>query len=150
LSFREIPALLAALGKIKDWPDLLFCDAQGYAHPRRFGLASHLGVLLDRPTIGCAKSLLIGTHGALGAKAGSSVELVDEKAGGERIGAALRTRHLVRPIYVSQGHRISLETAIRLTLAVSDGYRIPRPTRDADHFASETKRKRLRGQVSEK
>jgi deoxyribonuclease V len=73
------------------------------------------------------------------------VELLDEKAGGERIGAAQRTRDLVRAIYVSQGHRISLETAIRLTLAVSDGYRIPRPTRDADHFASETKRKRLRG-----
>jgi deoxyribonuclease V len=150
LSFREIPALLAAVEKIKDTPDLLFCDAHGYAHPRRFGLASHLGVLLDRPTIGCAKSLLIGRHGALGAKAGSWVELVDEKAGGERIGAVLRTRDLVRPIYVSQGHRISLETAIRLTLAVSDGYRIPRPTREADHFASETKRRLLRAQVSEK
>lgn len=150
LSFREIPALLAALKKIKDTSDLLFCDAQGYAHPRRFGLASHLGVLLDRPTIGCAKSLLIGTHGALSEKAGSWVELVDEKAGGERIGAVLRTRDGVRPIYISQGHRISLETAIRLTLAVSDGYRTPRPTRDADHFASETKRKLLRAQLSEK
>jgi len=150
LSFREIPALLAALRKIKDTPDLLFCDAHGYAHPRRFGLASHLGVLLDRPTIGCAKSLLIGTHGALGAKAGSWTELVDEKKGGEPIGAVLRTRDYVRPIYVSQGHHISLETAIRLTLAVSDGYRIPRPTRDADHFASETKRKLLRAELSEK
>ena len=150
LSFREIPVLLAALGKLKDPPDLLFCDAHGYAHPRRFGLASHLGVLLDRPTIGCAKSLLIGTHGALGAGAGSWAELVDEKAGGERIGVALRTRDHVRPIYVSQGHRISLETAIRLTLAVRDGYRIPRPTREADHFASETKRKLLRAQLSEK
>lgn len=150
LSFREIPALLAALQKIKDMPDLLFCDAHGYAHPRRFGLASHLGVLLNRPTIGCAKSLLIGTHGALGAKAGSWTELFDERARGERIGAALRTRDYVRPIYVSQGHRISLETAIRLTLAVTDGYRIPRPTRDADHFASQTKRKVLRGRLSEK
>jgi deoxyribonuclease V len=150
LSFREIPALLAALRKMRVTPDLLFCDAHGYAHPRRFGLASHLGVLLDRPTIGCAKSLLIGTHGALGPSAGSWTELVDEKAGGERIGAALRTRDHVRPIYVSQGHRISLETAIRLTLAVRDGYRIPRPTRDADHFASETKRKLLRAQLCEK
>ena len=150
LSFREIPALLAALRKIKDTPDLLFCDAHGYAHPRRFGLASHLGVLLDRPTIGCAKSLLIGTHGAVGANAGSWTELVDEKRGGERIGAVLRTRDYVRPIYVSQGHHISLETAIRLTLAVTDGYRIPRPTRDADHFASETKRKLLRAELSEK
>jgi len=150
LSFREIPVLLAALKKIKDTPDVLFCDAHGYAHPRRFGLASHLGVLMDRPAIGCAKSLLIGTHGAVAAKAGSYVELVDEKSGGERIGAALRTRDHVRPIYVSQGHRISLETAIRLTLAVTDGYRIPRPTRDADHFASETKRKLLRAELSEK
>jgi len=150
LSFREIPALLAALRKIRPMPDLLFCDAHGYAHPRRFGLASHLGVLLDRPTIGCAKSLLIGTHAAPGAKAGSWSELFDERAQGERIGAALRTRDYVRPIYVSQGHRISLETAIRLTFAVTDGYRIPRPTRDADHFASETKRKLLRVQLSEK
>ena len=150
LSFREIPALLAALGKVRHTPDLLFCDAHGYAHPRRFGLASHLGVLLDRPTIGCAKSLLIGTHGALGAAAGSWTELVDEKAGGERIGAVLRTRDYVRPIYISQGHRVSLETAIRLTLAVRDGYRIPRPTREADHFAGETKRKLLCAQLSEK
>src|SRR5215469_10205690 len=150
LSFREIPALLAALGKVRHTPDLLFCDAHGYAHPRRFGLASHLGVLLDRPTIGCAKSLLIGTHGPLGAAAGSWTELVDEKAGGERIGAVLRTRDYVRPIYISQGHRVSLETAIRLTLAVRDGYRIPRPTRAADHFAGETKRKVLCAQLSEK
>jgi deoxyribonuclease V len=105
---------------------------------------------MDRPTIGCAKSLLIGTHGAVAAKAGSYAELVDEKSGGERIGVALRTRDHVRPIYVSQGHRISLETAIRLTLAVTDGYRIPRPTRDADHFASEAKRKLLRAELSEK
>jgi deoxyribonuclease V len=150
LSFREIPVLLAALKKLKQKPDLLYCDGQGYAHPRRLGIASHLGVLLDRPTIGCAKSILIGTHGKVGEKAGSWVSLVDEKARGERIGAALRTRDCVRPIYVSSGHRISLETAIRLTRAVCDGYRIPRPTRDADHFAGETKRKLLAGQLSEK
>jgi deoxyribonuclease V len=145
LSFREIPVLLAALAKLKRMPNLLYCDGQGYAHPRRLGLASHLGVLLNRPTIGCAKSLLIGTHVALETKAGSWVPLVDEKAGGERIGAALRTRQSVRPIYVSPGHRISLETAIRLTWEVCDGYRIPRPTRDADHFASERKRKLVAG-----
>ncbi len=150
LSFREIPVLLAALAKLKEMPDLLYCDGQGYAHPRRLGLASHLGVLLDRPTIGCAKSLLTGTYAALGDKAGSWVELVDEKAGGERIGAVLRTRDSVRPMYVSQGHRVSLESAIQLTLQVCDGYRIPRPTRDADHFAGETKRKLLREQLSEK
>ena len=150
LSFREIPVLLAALAKLKQMPDLFYCDGQGYAHPRRLGIASHFGVLLDRPTIGCAKSLLIGTHGPLGEKAGSQVALVDEKAGGERIGTVLRTRDGVRPIYASRGHRVSLESAVRFTFQVCDGYRIPRPTRDADHFAGETKRKLLSGQLSEK
>ena len=150
LSFREVPVLLAALAKLKQTPDLLYCDGQGYAHPRRFGLASHLGVLLDRPTIGCAKSLLIGTHAPVGETAGSWAPLLDEKAKDERIGAVLRTRDSVRPIYVSQGHRISLESAIRFTNQVCDGYRIPRPTRDADHFAGETKRKLLSGWLSEK
>jgi deoxyribonuclease V len=150
LSFREIPVLLAALRKLSAMPDLLFCDAHGYAHPRRMGLASHLGVVLDLPTIGCAKSLLIGTHKALPQKAGNWTPLIDEKAGGERIGAVVRTRTGVNPIYVSQGHRVSLETSIRLTLATTDGYRIPRPTRDADLFAGEIKRKVLAGQVSEK
>jgi len=150
LSFREVPALLAALKKLKELPDVLFCDGQGYAHPRRFGLACHLGVLLDKAAIGCAKSILIGKHGALKEKEGSWTELVDEAAGGERIGAVVRTRRGVRPVYVSQGHRVSLETAIRLTLAVADGFRIPRPTRDADHFASEIKRKLLQGQSCEK
>ena len=150
LSFREIPVLLAALRKLQTVPDLLFCDAQGYAHPRRMGLASHLGVVLDIPSIGCAKNLLIGTHTALPQKAGSWTPLIDEKADGERIGAVVRTRSGVRPIYVSPGHRVSLETSIRLTLAVTDGYRIPRPTRDADHFAGEIKRKALEAQASEK
>lgn len=149
LSFREIPVFLAALA-LKQMPDLLHCDGQGYAHPRRLGLASHLGVLLDRPAIGCAKSLLIGAHAPLGEKAGGWVPLVDEDAGGERIGAVLRTRDSLRPVYVSQGHRISLETAIRFTQELCDGYRIPRPTRDADHFAGETRQKLLRGQLSEK
>ena len=150
LSFREIPVLLAALRKLREIPDLLFCDAQGYAHPRRLGLASHLGVVLDIPSIGCAKSLLIGTHVALPQKAGSWTPLLDENDGGERIGAAVRTRTGVKPIYVSQGHRVNLETSIRLTLAVTDGYRIPRPTREADRFAGEIKRKVLTGQASEK
>jgi len=141
LSFREIPALLAALAKLKRMPDLLFCDGQGYAHPRRMGLATHLGILLDRPTIGCAKSILIGTEGGLAEKAGSWTALTDDKAGGERIGAAVRTRDGAKPVYVSQGHRVSLESAIRLTLAVSDGVRIPRPTREADRCVSEVKRK---------
>jgi len=150
LSFREIPALLAALEKLGDLPDLLFCDGQGYAHPRSFGLASHLGVLLDKPSIGCAKSILIGTHDALKNKAGSWTELIDEKAGGERIGAVVRTRDGVQPVYVSCGNRVSLETAIRFTLNVTDGYRIPRPTREADRFSKAIKRKLLLGELSEK
>src|SRR5262249_8864876 len=140
LSFREIPALLAALRKLETLPDLLFCDGQGYAHPRRMGLATHLGILVDRPTIGCAKSILIGTHEKLPNPAGSWAALVDEKGTGETIGTALRTRSGVKPVYVSQGHRVSLESAIRWTLAVTDKVRIPRPTREADHFASEVKR----------
>src|SRR5215468_1571848 len=140
LSFREIPALLAALKKLKQLPDLLFCDGQGYAHPRRMGLATHLGILLDRPTIGCAKSILIGTHGKLSAKAGSWIPLLDDHFPQETIGAALRTRGDVKPVYISQGHRVSLQTAIQLSLQVCDSARIPRPTREADKFVSEVKR----------
>ena len=103
MSFREIPALLAALGKLRVMPDLLFCDGQGYAHPRRMGLATHLGIVLDRPAIGCAKSILIGTHGPIGNQKGEWTAMMD---GEERIGAALRTRAGVKPVYVSQGHRI--------------------------------------------
>src|SRR6266478_2765639 len=136
LSFREIPALLAALEKLKPLPDLLFCDGQGYAHPRRMGLATHLGIVLDRPTIGCAKSILIGQHQPVGNEKGEWISMLD---GEERIGAVLRTRTGVKPMYISQGHRVSLETALRLTLSVCDGPRIPRPTRDADRYVSELK-----------
>jgi deoxyribonuclease V len=138
LSFREIPALLAALGKLRQMPDLMFCDGQGYAHPRRMGLASHLGIVLDRPTIGCAKSILIGKHEPIGNEEGEWAPMMD---GDERIGVALRTRAGVKPVYISQGHRISLETALRMTLSVCDGRRIPRPTREADGFVSEVKGK---------
>src|SRR5215470_13754772 len=141
LSFREIPALLTAFKRLKQVPDLFFCDGQGYAHPRRMGLASHLGILLDRPTIGCAKSILIGEHGPLGAKKGTWTPLID---GQQTIGAALRTRDGVKPVYVSQGHRVSLKTAVQLTLSVSDETRIPRPTRDADCLVSEVKRRLAR------
>jgi deoxyribonuclease V len=136
LSFREIPALLAALGKLRQMPDLILCDGQGYAHPRRMGLATHLGIVLDRPTIGCAKSILIGKHEPVGKEKGEWAAMID---GEERIGAALRTRSGVKPMYISQGHRISLETSIQLTLAVCDGPRIPRPTRDADQYVSKVK-----------
>ena len=151
LSFREIPVLLEALRKLREMPDLLFCDGQGYAHPRRLGLASPFGC-----GTGPAEHWLCQEHSAreptdrVPLKAGSWVPLVDEKANGERIGAAVRTRTGVKPIYVSQGHRVSLKTAIRLTLAVNDGYRIPRPTRDADHYAGQIKRKVLADHSSEK
>jgi deoxyribonuclease V len=149
LSFREIPVLLAALSELKTLPDLLFCDGQGYAHPRRVGIASHLGILLDRPTIGCAKSVLIGTHDPLRQKAGSWTPLIDAKANGERIGAAVRSRTGVQPVFVSAGHRISLSSAIQWTLRVTDGLRIPRPIRDADRLAAETKRALLAPHTSE-
>jgi deoxyribonuclease V len=137
LSFREAPALLKVFSRVKNTPDLIFCDGHGYAHPRRFGITSHLGLLLDAPTIGCAKSLLIGTHAPLSMDAGAWTPLRD---GDEVIGAVLRTRKGVNPIYVTQGHRISLPTALKLVLAVLDGHRVPRPTRDADRFVAAVKR----------
>ncbi|MGQ0657797.1 MAG: deoxyribonuclease V [Chromatiales bacterium] len=133
LSFREIPAILAALAKLRELPDLILCDGQGYAHPRRFGLASHLGVMLDRPSIGVAKSRLIGRHRDVGARRGRWQPLKD---GDETIGAALRTRTAVRPVYVSVGHRISLATAIDHVLRCATRYRLPEPSRAADRIAS--------------
>lgn len=137
LSFREAPALLKVFARIRNRPDLIFCDGHGYAHPRRFGITSHLGLLLDTPTIGCAKSLLTGRHTSLPLEAGAWTPLRD---GDEVIGAVLRTRENVNPIYVTQGHRVSLPTALKFVLAVLDGYRIPRPTRDADRFVAAVKR----------
>ncbi|MGD0957595.1 MAG: deoxyribonuclease V [Candidatus Acidiferrales bacterium] len=139
LSFREIPVLLKAFARLRNAPDLIFCDGHGYAHPRRFGIACHLGVLLDRPTIGCAKSILVGIVKEPSRQAGSWAPLVDGKTE-EVIGAALRTREGVKPIYISQGHRISLESAIEFAHAAADGFRIPQPTRDADHFVEAVKR----------
>ncbi|MCL6480193.1 MAG: deoxyribonuclease V [Firmicutes bacterium] len=137
LSFREVPALLAAVERLRESFDLLFCDAHGYAHPRRFGLACHLGVLLGQPTVGVAKSRLIGTHAEPAPEPGAWAPLLDA---GETIGAVLRTRAGARPVYVSVGYRIELQSAIQLTLAVCDGYRIPRPTREADHYVEAIKR----------
>ena len=142
LSFREIPVLLKAFAKLRRAPDLIFCDGQGYAHPRRFGIACHLGVLLDRPTIGCAKSILVGTAEELPQRAGSWTSLMDK---GETVGVALRTREGVKPVYLSQGHRISLERTIEFTQTVADGFRIPRPTREADHFVEAVKRGEFAG-----
>jgi len=140
LSFREGPALLAAFERLRQAPDLIFCDGQGYAHPRRFGIACHLGVLLDLPAIGVAKSLLVGEYSEPRTSAGSSAPLLDPESG-EVLGAVLRTRQGVQPVFVSQGHRISLERAVELTLAVSDGYRLPRPIRDADRWVGILRRR---------
>ena len=136
LSFREAPAVLAALRKLRGEPDVIMLDGQGLAHPRRFGLACHVGLLSDRPAIGCAKSRLVGTHRDPNSKRGSRTALVD---GRERIGAVLRTRDRVNPIYVSVGHRIDLSGAIDLALACGDGYRIPAPTRLADRLVGRFK-----------
>jgi len=141
LSFREIPVLERAIHKLHIQPDLILCDGQGYAHPRRLGLASHLGVLLDMPTIGVAKSWLIGTHDAVPRRKGEWVPLRD---GGETIGAVLCTRDRVKPLYISVGHRVSLRTAIRYVLACTTRYRLPETTRAADQLASHPNRKRPR------
>ena len=133
LSFREAPAVLAALEKLRDAPDLLLCDGQGIAHPRRFGIACHLGVLTDIPSIGVAKSRLVGTHGMVPKVKGAWVPLMDA---GEVIGAVLRTRDDVKPLYVSIGHRVSLDTAIDYVLRCTTKYRLPETTRLADRLAS--------------
>jgi deoxyribonuclease V len=134
LSFREIPAVLIALDAMRTKADLLICDGQGIAHPRRLGIASHLGVLLDVPTIGCAKSRLTGRHGPVPDKRGAHVPLVDR---GEIIGAVLRTRPGTKPLYVSPGHRVSVETAVRYVMECTTRYRLPETTRAADKLASD-------------
>ena len=133
LSFREVPAVLDALEKLKTAPDLILCDGQGLAHPRRFGLACHLGVLTDIPTIGVAKSRFIGDSAELPAAKGSWQPLIHQ---GETIGAVVRTRSRVKPLYVSIGHRVSLPTAIDYVLRCTPKYRLPETTRIADRLAS--------------
>jgi deoxyribonuclease V len=128
LSFRETPSVLEAWAKLKTEPDAVMFDGQGIAHPRRIGIASHVGLLINRPTLGCAKSVLVGKFEEPGAERGSWSEMVDK---GEVIGAALRTKTNVQPIYVSPGHLINLEGAIDLTLQCDGGYRQPEPTRRA-------------------
>jgi len=132
LTFREAPLVLAACEKLKVTPDLFIVDGQGFAHPRRIGLASHLGLCLDVPTIGCAKSRLCGEYDEPALEQGSFSEIKD---GGEVIGAALRTRSGVKPVFVSAGHKISLPEAVRWTLACCRGYRLPEPTRLAHQAA---------------
>ncbi|HSD51781.1 MAG TPA: deoxyribonuclease V [Candidatus Methylomirabilis sp.] len=128
LSFRESPAGLQAWERLRTRPDCLICDGHGYAHPRRFGFACHFGLLVDLPTIGFAKSVLIGSFKAPGSPRGGRSDLEDA---GEVIGAALRTREGAEPVFVSVGHRVSLGKAVETILACSSGYRIPEPIRQA-------------------
>ena len=128
LSFRETPSVLEAWAKLKTEPDAVMFDGQGIAHPRRVGIASHVGLLIDRPTLGCAKSVLVGKFEEPGEERGSWTPLIDK---GETVGAAVRTKTRVQPIYVSPGHLIDLAGAIELTLRCDGGYRQPEPTRRA-------------------
>ena len=137
LSFREIPVLLKLLRRVRAPAGGILCDGQGIAHPRRLGLAAHLGLVTGLSTVGCAKSRLCGTHEEPGPHRGDWVPLVDD---GERIGTVLRSRDGVRPLYVSPGHRADHSSSIRWVLAAGAGYRLPEPTRLADHLVSEQKR----------
>jgi deoxyribonuclease V len=141
LSFREAPALLHAFERIRRKPEVIFIDGHGLSHPRAAGIACHIGVCLETPTIGCAKSLLVGTYRTPGPSRGAIAPLHD--ANGRVIGAVVRTRDRVRPVFVSVGHRISLAQAVRLTLACGKGYRIPEPTRQADLLAEREKRESM-------
>ena len=133
LSFRETPAVLAAYDRLQTKPELLIVDGQGYAHRRRFGIACHVGILLDVPAIGSAKSLLVGRHGSLADERGATADLIDR---GEVVGQVVRTRPRVNPLYVSIGHRIDLHTAVRYVLACCTRYRLPEPQRAAHNAAS--------------
>lgn len=133
LSFREIPAILEALAQLSTPPDLLLCDGQGIAHPRRLGIACHLGLLADLPSIGVAKSRLVGKHGEVPQERGAWEPLMDRR---EMIGAVLRTRPKTKPLYISSGHRISLTTAIAWVMNCTTRYRLPETTRWAHRLAS--------------
>jgi deoxyribonuclease V len=132
LSFREMPLILAACNLIQTAPDLVLVDGHGIAHPRRFGIASHLGLFLDAPTVGCAKSLLCGTHGFLGLDRGGTADIIDRD---ELVGAAVRTRTGVKPVYVSIGHKCGFADAVESVLHCTGRYRLPEPTRLA-HLAA--------------
>lgn len=136
LSFREAPVVARAYEKLSRKPDVLMCDGQGVAHPRGLGLASHLGLLFDVPSIGCAKSRLCGTHDEPGLDVGDYTPL---KLKGRTVGAVLRTREAVKPVYVSVGHRINLRGAVELVLRCGAGYRIPEPTRAAHHLVNDAR-----------
>jgi deoxyribonuclease V len=134
LAFREGPVALAALERLRIRPDVLLFDAQGYAHPRRLGLARHLGAYLDQPSIGCAKSRLIGAYEDPGSEPGAWSPLMD---GGEEIGRVVRTKARTNPLFVSVGYRITLPLAVEIVLRCTRGYRLPEPTRIADRLAKQ-------------
>jgi deoxyribonuclease V len=136
LAFREAPVLLEAFRSLRHEPDIIFFDGQGIAHPRGMGIASHLGLVLDKPSIGCAKSVLVGKYSEPPQEVGAYTSLIHKE---NKVGVALRTRKNVRPIFVSPGHKIDLGRSIELVLACCDGYRIPKPTREADHFVAQIK-----------
>jgi deoxyribonuclease V len=137
LSFREAPGILDALARIRLRPDVLVLDGHGRAHPRRFGIASHVGVAAGIPSLGCAKSILVGEHRRLGRRRGATAELVHQ---GETVGRALRTRNGVKPVFVSVGTGMNLDDAVRLCLAMDGGVRIPEPTRRAHILVNEVRR----------
>lgn len=137
LSFREGPAVLAALRKLENVPDVFMFDGQGLAHPRRFGLACHVGVLIDRPSVGCAKSRLVGRHREPARRRGATTPLTHD---GERVGTVLRSREGVKCVYVSVGHRVDLASAVGLVLRCCTRYRLPEPTRLADQLVGRARR----------
>ena len=137
LSFRELPPLAAAWARLARRPDVVIFDGQGYAHPRRFGLACHGGVLFDVPSVGCAKSILVGAHAPLAEHAGAAAPLVHR---GETVGVALRLRARTAPVYVSAGHRMDLDTAVAVVRSVSAGFREPETTRRAHRLVNEARK----------
>jgi deoxyribonuclease V len=136
LSFREAPACIDAIEKLKTTPDVFIVDGQGFAHPRRFGIACHIGAIVDKPTVGCAKSRLIGTFEEPGGKKGSYNPLMDS---GEEIGVVLRTRTDVKPVYVSVGHKCTLNDAISVVLQCTTKFRLPEPSRLAHQLVGQAK-----------
>jgi deoxyribonuclease V len=133
LTFREAPVLLEAFSKLKSRPDLILIDGQGIAHPRSMGIAAHIGLILNLSSIGCAKSRLIGTHEELGRDRGEALPLL---TGDRIVGMVLRTREGVKPVYVSPGHKMDMDTSVKIVLALCRGYRIPEPLRQAHIFVN--------------
>jgi len=144
LSFREIPALIDVLRKMEIEPDLIFCDGQGIAHPRGLGLASHLGILLNKSTIGCAKSPLVGTYSQVGESKGNYAYLIHQN---RIIGAVVRTRSKVKPIFVSPGYGVMLNDCVTFVLETCSKYRIPEPTRQAHLLVNSVRSRKLSGPI---